>query len=49
MRVALYIYNQAFVLNSDLGYAATLSYVMVVIAAVLAFIQLRLLGEKKNG
>jgi len=48
MTVALYIYNQAFVLNSDLGYAATLSYVMVFIAAVLAFIQLRLLGDKEK-
>jgi len=48
MTVALYIYNQAFVLNSDLGYAATLSYVMVIIAALLAFVQLRLLGDKER-
>lgn len=48
MTVALYIYRQAFVLNSDTGYAAALSYVMVAIAAVLAFIQIRLLGGKEK-
>jgi lactose/L-arabinose transport system permease protein len=48
MTVALYIYRQAFVLNSDTGYAAALSYVMVAIAAVLAFIQIRLLGGKQK-
>jgi len=48
MTVALYIYRQAFVLNSDTGYAAALSYVMVFIAAILAFIQIRLMGGKDN-
>lgn len=48
MTVALYIYRQAFVLNSDTGYAAALSYVMVAIAAILAFIQIRLLGGKEK-
>ncbi len=46
--VALYIYRQAFVINSDAGYAAALSYVMVLVAAVLAFIQIRLLGGKEK-
>lgn len=48
MTAALYIYRQAFVLNSDTGYAAALSYVMVLIAAVLAFIQIRALGGKEK-
>jgi len=48
MTVALYIYRQAFVLNSDTGYAAALSYVMVSVAAVLAFIQIRFLGGKEK-
>jgi lactose/L-arabinose transport system permease protein len=48
MTVALYIYRQAFVFNSDTGYAAALSYVMVAIAAVLAFMQIRLLGGKEK-
>jgi lactose/L-arabinose transport system permease protein len=46
MTAALYIYRQAFVLNSDFGYASALSYVIVVIAGVLAFIQIRLLGRR---
>lgn len=46
MTVALYIYRQAFVLNSDSGYAAALSYSMVLVAAVLAFIQIKVLGGK---
>lgn len=46
MTVALYIYRQAFVLNSDSGYAAALSYSMVVVAAILAFIQIKVLGGK---
>jgi lactose/L-arabinose transport system permease protein len=46
MTVALYIYRQAFVTNSDFGYASALSYVMVLIAGALAFIQIRLLGGR---
>jgi len=46
MTAALYIYRQAFVLNSDFGYASALSYVMVIIAAVLAFIQIKVLKER---
>ncbi len=47
MTVALYIYRQAFVLNSDFGYASALSYMMVLIAGVLAFIQIKVLKERK--
>jgi len=46
MTAALYIYRQAFVLNTDFGYATAISYVIVVIAGVLAFIQIRLLGRR---
>jgi lactose/L-arabinose transport system permease protein len=46
MSAALYIYRQAFVLNSDFGYATALSYVIVVISGIFAFIQIRLLGGK---
>jgi lactose/L-arabinose transport system permease protein len=46
MTAALYIYRQAFVLTSDFGYATALSYVIVLIAGVLAFIQIKLLGRR---
>jgi lactose/L-arabinose transport system permease protein len=46
MTAALYIYRQAFVLNSDFGYATSMSYVVVIISGVFAFIQMRLLGER---
>jgi lactose/L-arabinose transport system permease protein len=46
MTAALYIYRQAFVINSDFGYSTTLSYVVVLIAGIFAYIQLRLLGGK---
>lgn len=46
MTASLYIYRQAFVLNSDFGYASALSYIIVIIAGVLAWIQIRLLGRR---
>lgn len=46
MTAALYIYRQAFVINSDFGYSTTLSYVVVLIAGAFAYIQMRLLGGK---
>jgi len=46
MTVALYIYRQAFVLNSDFGYASALSYVMVLISGLLAYLQIRFLRER---
>jgi lactose/L-arabinose transport system permease protein len=48
MTLALYVYRQAFILNSDFGYAASISYVIVLISAILAFIQIKLLGEKNQ-
>ena len=47
MTVALYIYRQAFQVNGDFGYATALSYVVVVISGIFAFIQMRMLGERK--
>lgn len=47
MTAALYIYRQAFVINTDFGYATAMSYVVVIIAAVFAWIQIRVLGERK--
>jgi lactose/L-arabinose transport system permease protein len=48
MTAALYIYRQAFVLNSNFGYATALSYVLVILAALLSWIQIRLLGGNKK-
>jgi lactose/L-arabinose transport system permease protein len=48
MTVALYIYRQAFVISSDFGYATSMSYIIVLLAGVLAFIQIRFLGGRKK-
>jgi lactose/L-arabinose transport system permease protein len=48
MTAALYIFRQAFVVNSDFGYATSMSYVVVIISGVFAFIQLRLLGGERS-
>lgn len=48
MTAALYIYRQAFVLNSDFGYATALSYMIVLLAGFFAWAQIRLLGGKKK-
>jgi lactose/L-arabinose transport system permease protein len=48
MTAALYIFRQAFVVNSDFGYATSMSYVVVLISGIFAFIQLRLLGGEER-
>jgi lactose/L-arabinose transport system permease protein len=48
MTAALYIYRQAFVINTDFGYATAMSYVVVVIAAIFAWLQIRLLGGERK-
>ncbi len=48
MTAALYIYRQAFVINTDFGYATAMSYVVVIIAAVFAWLQIRLLGGERK-
>ena len=47
MTVALYIYRQAFFMNNDFGYATAMSYVIVIVSGVFAFVQMRLLGERR--
>jgi len=47
MTAALYIYRQAFFVNFDFGYSTAMSYVVVLIAGILAFIQIRLLGGER--
>jgi len=47
MTAAVYIYRQAFYVNADFGYATAMSYVVVLISGVFAFVQMRLLGERK--
>ena len=48
MTAALYIYRQAFVINTDFGYATAMSYIVVVIAAVFSWVQIRLLGGERK-
>jgi lactose/L-arabinose transport system permease protein len=48
MTAALYIYRQAFVINTDFGYSTSLSYIVVLVAGVFAYIQMRLLGNKEG-
>ncbi len=48
MTAALYIYRQAFVINSDFGYATALSYMIVILAGLFAWLQIRLLGGNKK-
>lgn len=47
MTISQYIYNLSFVYTPNFGYAATVSYAIVIIVAVLAFIQMKVGGEKK--
>jgi lactose/L-arabinose transport system permease protein len=46
MTAALYIYRQAFYINSDFGYATAMSYVVVLISGIFAYAQMRLLGDR---
>lgn len=43
--LSMYIYEQSFVFVPNFGYAATISYVIVVIIAILGFIQFRIGGN----
>ncbi|MFT5871453.1 MAG: lactose/L-arabinose transport system permease protein [Clostridium sp.] len=45
LSITQYIYNQSFVYAPNFGYDATLSYVVVFIVAILAFIQIKVAGE----
>lgn len=48
MTVSMYIYNHSFVYSSNFGYSAAISWVVVVIIAVLSLIQLKLTKEKEG-
>lgn len=47
MTAALYIYRQAFFINADFGYATALSYIVVLISGIFAYLQMRLLGDRR--
>ncbi|MOA14540.1 Lactose transport system permease protein LacF [compost metagenome] len=47
MTTSQYIYNLSFVYTPNFGYAATVSYAIVFIVAVLAFVQLKVGGDKQ--
>lgn len=47
LSISHYIYNLSFKYTSDFGYAATVSYSIVVIIIILAFLQFKLAGDKK--
>jgi len=46
MTISNYIFNLSFVYTPNFGYAATVSYAIVIMVAVLAFLQLKVGGEK---
>jgi len=47
LSISQYIYNLSFKYSSDFGYAATVSYSIVVIIIILAFLQFKLAGDDK--
>lgn len=47
MTISQYIYNLSFMYTPNFGYAATVSYAIVIIVAILAFLQMKVGGEKK--
>ncbi|MFX3631545.1 MAG: carbohydrate ABC transporter permease [Candidatus Pristimantibacillus sp.] len=46
MTISQYIYNLSFLYTPNFGYAATVSYAIVFMVAVLAFIQMKVAGDK---
>jgi len=47
LSISQYIYNLSFEYTPDFGYAATVSYVVVVIVVILSIIQFRVAGDKE--
>ena len=47
MTISQYIYKHSFVYSSNFGYAAALSWVLVIIVAILAIIQFRIGDDKE--
>ena len=46
MTISQYIYNLSFKFTPNFGYAATVSFAIVVIVAILSFIQFKVAGDK---
>lgn len=47
MSMSMYLYNTAFKLNDNFGYASAISYAILIMVAILAFIQMRV-GDKRD-
>lgn len=47
MSMSMYLYNTAFKLNDNFGYASAISYAILILVAVLALIQMRI-GDKRD-
>lgn len=47
LSISQYIYNLSFKYSSDFGYAATVSYSIVIMIVILSFIQFKVAGDKK--
>lgn len=47
MSMSQYLYNTAFALNDNFGYASAISYAILIMVAVLAFIQMKV-GDKRD-
>ncbi|MFC3749076.1 carbohydrate ABC transporter permease [Paenibacillus sp. GCM10012306] len=47
MSISNYIYNLSFKYTADFGYAATVSYVIVILIVLLSFLQFKVAGDKK--
>ncbi|SER68484.1 lactose ABC transporter membrane protein [Gracilibacillus ureilyticus] len=46
LSISMYIYNLSFEYTPDFGYAATVSYVIVILVVILSFIQFRVAGDR---
>ncbi|MFC9707920.1 MULTISPECIES: carbohydrate ABC transporter permease [Paenibacillus] len=49
MSISQYIYNLSFKYSPDFGYAATVSYSIVILIIILSIIQFKVAGDNKNG
>ncbi|WP_163539494.1 sugar ABC transporter permease [Gracilibacillus sp. YIM 98692] len=47
MTISMYIYNLSFEYTPDFGYAATVSYVILILVVILSFIQFKLGGDRE--
>ncbi|PWU66827.1 carbohydrate ABC transporter permease [Gracilibacillus dipsosauri] len=47
LSISMYIYNLSFEYTPDFGYAATVSYVIVILVVILSFIQFKVAGDRK--